>query len=122
MELSDLKDWFGLSKEAIELMKAAYSVLPKGKEREEAEKKVEAAAALLARSDAKLARDLGYKMCQCTFPPQIMLWKEAQSAWMCPNAECGSAKKSAQISSSRETPSWSRLTEARRGYGRKDNR
>lgn len=49
--------------------------MPKGAAKDEAEQKLKAADEALRRSDAKLAKDLGYKLCQCTFPPQIMLSK-----------------------------------------------
>ena len=43
----------------------------------------------MKRSDAALAQKLGYNLCQCQFPPSIMLWRERQSAYVCQNAECG---------------------------------
>lgn len=114
MDFTDLKDYVALSKEAIDLLKAAYSALPKGEQREKAEKAVHAASDLLARSDAKLAKDLGYKMCQCTFPPQTMLWRESECAWICPRPEC-----SHKIGTEPTVVRGSRLSDARRGYGRK---
>jgi hypothetical protein len=90
MEFTDLKDYVALSKDAIDLLTAAYRAMPQGSQRDDVEKKLEAAAALLARSDARLAKDLDYKMCQCTFPPQIMLWAETENAWICRNDACGS--------------------------------
>lgn len=97
MEFSDLKYYVSLSKDALDLLKAAYGALPKGAQRDKVEEKVKAAADLLSRADAKLAKDLGYRMCQCTFPPQIMLWREAERVWACPNANCGSKIKSAAL-------------------------
>ena len=32
------------------------------------------------------------KLCDCTFPPQIMLWQEARKAHVCPNEACGRIK------------------------------
>jgi hypothetical protein len=90
MDFTDLKDYVALSKEAIDLLKAAWNVLPESDQRDDAQRKLEAAAALLVRSDARLAKDLGYRMCQCTFPPQIMLWVETENAWVCRNVACGS--------------------------------
>ena len=72
-DLQDVSDIFRISKDALEFMKNAAAFLPKGETRDEAERKIQAAEEALHRADAKLAKDLDYKLCQCTFPPQIML-------------------------------------------------
>lgn len=89
MEVKDLSEYFAAGKGAIELLKAAYAALPSGAQRDKIEAKVRTAEDMLNRSDAKLARDLGYRLCQCTFPPQIMLWREPDKAWVCRNEACG---------------------------------
>jgi hypothetical protein len=66
---------------------------PKGEKRAEIEGKIGVAEAALKRSDVKLARELGLKLCDCTFPPQIMLWKEAEQSLVCPNQACGRRSK-----------------------------
>jgi hypothetical protein len=43
----------------------------------------------LKRSDTALAQKLGYHLCQCTYPPQIMLWQESRGCHVCPNPACG---------------------------------
>ena len=93
MDLADIQGWLGTAKDTLGLLKSAAALLPKGEKRAEIEGKISAAENTLARSDAKLARELGLKLCDCTFPPQIMLWKEAQKAHVCPNAACGRVKK-----------------------------
>jgi hypothetical protein len=65
-------------------LKAALGLLPKGAHKEEPAKKIEEAEEALKRSDAKLAKELEYKLCKCTFPPQIMLWQEPRQAHVCP--------------------------------------
>ena len=116
MDFTDLKDYVSLTKDALDLLKAGYSALPKGEQRDKAEKVVMRAADLMARSDAKLAKDLGYRMCQCTFPPQPMLWRQSEGVFACQRPECGHA-----ISRNRQpNVVWgSTLADARRGYGRK---
>jgi hypothetical protein len=89
VDLLDLKSYVELTKSAVDLMKSAYSVLPKGPQRDEAEDKIKAAEDILRRSDAKLAKELNYQLCQCSFPPQIMLWREAERAFACPAPGCG---------------------------------
>jgi hypothetical protein len=82
-------EYINLSRSALGLFKEAHAALPKGEKRDELEQRIGAAEASLKRSDAALAKQLGYKLCQCTFPPQIMLWKEQQKSWACPNPDCG---------------------------------
>ena len=56
-------------------MKATVDLMPVSTERNSAEEKLDEAAENLAFAEAELAKALGYKLCQCTFPPQIMLSK-----------------------------------------------
>ena len=94
--LQDIGDAFTLTKSAIGLLKSAYSLLPSGKTREDIETKVKEAELLLARGDAQLAPKLGYLLCQCTWPPQIMLRNQAEKTWTC--RSCSYVKK-AQVES-----------------------
>lgn len=89
MQIQDLSEYIHLSKDALELLKSAYSILPTGKDKESALQKIAQAEALLKRADAKLAEDLGYRLCQCEFPPRPMLWKEKQKSYVCQNPDCG---------------------------------
>jgi hypothetical protein len=116
MDFTDLKDYVNLSKEALDLLKSAYSMLPKGEQRDKAEKTLKQATDLLARSDAQLAKDLGYKLCLCAFPPHPMLWRQGEGVFACPRPECGHT-----IAGKHETKivRGSALSDARRGYGRK---
>jgi len=74
-DFQDFAEFLNVGKGTVDLLKSAASLLPVGKNRDEIEQKVQAAAALLARNDAKLAKELGYSLCRCTYPPQIMLSK-----------------------------------------------
>ena len=84
-----VSDYMHSGKEAVELFKAAYSLLPKGEKRDEIEQKINLATEAMKRSDAALANKLGYTVCHCQFPPSLMLWKEGQSAYVCENEDCG---------------------------------
>jgi hypothetical protein len=86
---SALGQWLSDCKMAIDLVRAGVGLLPKGPERDEAEAQVVQAEEALQRSEATVAKELGYHLCKCTFPPQIMLWDEKQNANVCPRAECG---------------------------------
>ena len=88
MDMHDLSDYIRVSKDALDILKVAVGLLPKSVQRSEVELKIAAAQELLARNDAKLAKELGFHLCKCTYPPQIMLWREAEKAHICPNAAC----------------------------------
>jgi hypothetical protein len=92
MDLTEIKGWLDTGKAAVELLKGAAVLLPKGDKRSEIEKNILAAENTLLGSDAKLAKELGMKLCDCRFPPHIMLWQEAEKAHFCPNHECGRKK------------------------------
>ena len=89
MDMLQVKAWLDTTKISVDLLKSAASLLPKGSKRDAVENKILAVESSLAASNAKLARDLGMKLCNCTFPPQIMLWIEAKKADQCPRQECG---------------------------------
>jgi hypothetical protein len=93
IEISDLQNYIHAGREAIELLKNTLLLLPKGAPKDEIEKKIQHAEQILKGADCKLAKDLGMKLCECTFPPQIMLWKEREQAHVCPNPECGARKE-----------------------------
>jgi hypothetical protein len=80
--------WVVAGKSALDLLRSALQLLPTGKAKDDAAAKLAEAEAALKRSDAKLAIELGYKLCHCTFPPSIMLWKEQEEAHECQNPEC----------------------------------
>jgi len=46
---------------------------------------------LLKLTEAKLAKEFGYELCLCTFPPSEMLWRETEKANVCP--ACGRQSK-----------------------------
>ena len=89
MDFTDLSELLSSVKGGIDVLKGARDLLPKGKNRDELENKIQAAEDILKRADAKLAKDLGYNLCQCTFPPQIMLWREPEQSYVCPSKACG---------------------------------
>jgi hypothetical protein len=87
LSFQDIADYIRISKDTIDLLKGGFGLLPKGAKRDEAEQKIKAAEEALKRADATLAQKLGYSLCRCTYPPQIMLWREQQKLTACPN--CG---------------------------------
>jgi hypothetical protein len=80
MDAQEILGWVQASKAAVDLLKSAYKALPAGEKRSEVENKVRIAEQILERSDSKLAKELGFNLCKCTWPPQIMLWNESERA------------------------------------------
>ena len=89
MEFHDLAGYINAAKETLVLLKSAYSLLPNSKDKEDIERRIRAAEEIMKRSDAQLAKELGYFLCQCEFPPHPMLWRAQERAWVCPNPDCG---------------------------------
>lgn len=65
------------------LMKTLYPLLPQGGDAVAA--KIEAAERSLQMANVSLAKGWGYRIHDCTFPPQIMLWDPALKMRVCPN-------------------------------------
>jgi hypothetical protein len=89
MDYVELRGYIDTAKAAFDLMRAAYEALPKGKQREAVEAKLHEAERLMQAADAKLAKELGMRTCDCTFPPTVMLWRESEKAHVCQNPNCG---------------------------------
>jgi len=60
-------------KHVLDILRGIKDLLPAGAEADKAQEQINQAERALAASEAELAKALGYKLCQCTFPPQIML-------------------------------------------------
>lgn len=89
----DISDYVRVCKDVVSLISSSVALIPKGSRREEAERKLAAAQDALKRADVALAKQLGMKLCDCTFPPQIMLWRQEERAHVCPNGDCGRVVK-----------------------------
>ncbi len=87
MEMNDVTEYIKASKDVIDILKSLGSLLPKGRDADAAQSRLEQAERALQASEAQLAKALGFKLCKCTFPPQIMLWKEEIKANVC--SSCG---------------------------------
>ncbi len=70
--------------DVIHILKEAKDLLPKNR-REPIEKKLEEAERDAKLARAQIAQGLGYELCRCTFPPQIMLSNGEQE--QCPKCE-----------------------------------
>src|SRR5271166_578749 len=81
--------WIAAGKAGLDLLRAAWTPLPKGDEKDRIATKLEEAELALELANAKLAKELGFRLCQCQFPPKPMLWDNSRSAYVCQNADCG---------------------------------
>ncbi len=81
-------DYIKSGTEAIVLIKTLYPLLPT-QSRNEVEAKIAAAEEALQRANVELAKSWHYHLCHCTFPPQIMLWREKERGHFCTRPECG---------------------------------
>jgi len=96
-------EWIVTGRNAVELARAALKLMPSGPNKQEVERKLSEAEAALARSNAEVAKRLGYDLCRCQFPPAIMLEKRAESVRYCPS--CGHTE-STELPSSPGEPYW----------------
>jgi hypothetical protein len=72
--------------EAFVLLKSLYPLLPT-QNRDEVEARIEAAEQALQKANVALAQAWGFRLHDCTFPPQIMLYDSNVNGRVCPR--CG---------------------------------
>lgn len=97
MDIELFKTAFDLGGKAITLIKQVKDLLPQSPQRDVAEKAIEDAEKAFRIAEAKAAQGLGYELCQCTWPPQIML-KSPNDKAKCP--KCGYESKLGSVASS----------------------
>ncbi|MDQ6701919.1 MAG: hypothetical protein M3Z96_01830 [Pseudomonadota bacterium] len=88
MDLSNWTAYLSAAKTALDIFKGIRAEIPKGPKADEAQRQIEKAEQALRVSEVELAKALGYNLCQCTFPPSVMLWSEKEQAHLCPNPNC----------------------------------
>lgn len=71
--MESVKMGLSLFSEAIGLVRNAQNTLPDSKEKESIEKSLVEAGKAAKLAEAQIENALGYILCKCTFPPQIML-------------------------------------------------
>jgi hypothetical protein len=74
------------AKAALDLFKSAKDELPK-EVADKAQAQIDKAETALKNGEAEFAKKLGFRLCRCEFPPQIMLWKADIRKNVCP--KCG---------------------------------
>jgi hypothetical protein len=86
MDLETVKTFLSLAGQGMGLLKQGKELMPKGPQREEAEKVITEAEQTLALAEVKAAQEMGYELCRCTWPPQICLRIDGRDN-ICP--KCG---------------------------------
>lgn len=81
-------EWIAGGRAGLELLRSAWSLLPKGGDKDEIAAKLDEAEHALRACDAKLAKELGFRLCQCEFPPRPMLWNNRRRVYVCQNPGC----------------------------------
>lgn len=82
-----IKNSLSLFRDAITVVKGAKDLMPVGTDKETVEKSLMAAERAGHLAEAQIAQALGYRLCRCTFPPQIMLSHgddRSQERFQCP--------------------------------------
>jgi hypothetical protein len=82
-------EYIKASSEALVLLKTLYPLLPQGGG--EIEGKIEAAEQALQAANVTLAKNWGFELHDCAFPPKIMLWDNNIKDRVCPG--CGFRQK-----------------------------
>lgn len=90
--MESVKIGISLLGESIGLIKKTKDLLPDSNEKDIISKSLEEADKASKLAESQIALALGFKLCQCTFPPQIMLshgYKEMTydhvEEYICPN-------------------------------------
>lgn len=73
MEIQTGMALFKLLDQSLGLFKKARDVMPESEEKQELTKKLQEVETAYKLAEAKAAKDLGFELCQCSWPPQIML-------------------------------------------------
>ena len=100
----DLMAYLTAAKTALEIIKGIWAELPKGHDAEKAQRQIEELKSALAITKAKFAKGLGFRLCQCEFPPQIMLLNATERKHVCPS--CGNTFPPPQRQVSDEEEEW----------------
>lgn len=96
MELLKIVEAFtkGLTmvQEAVKVLQAAKDELPEGDRKTAAAKKLDEVEHTLRLAKAEMGGSLGYHLCHCTWPPQVMLSSGYEEnthleRWQCPNCK-----------------------------------
>jgi hypothetical protein len=98
-------EFFVSAKSALDLYKSVKSELPNDVATK-VQAEIDKAETALENGKAELAKKLGFRLCRCEFPPQIMLWKADIRKNVCP--KCGDLYPPDQKPAPQLTPDFGR--------------
>src|SRR5574340_989900 len=84
----DIKDVMQYIKNGLDILKSVKDLIQSNK-KPEIESKLKEAEDNFKEAKVVLAKKLGYKLCQCTFPPEIMLLRYSENKYVCD--KCGNS-------------------------------
>lgn len=99
--MDEMRVFLATAGQLLSVFKQAKDILPDSKEKDDATQALETAESSLKITEVKLAQSLGYELCQCSWPPKIMLYKHKLDEYHC--EECGNAKTRIQIGRERQS-------------------
>lgn len=85
--IQSIKTFFDISKSLVNFFKQCKESLPIGKNKENVEKEIAIAERQLEVAESEIAQKLGYPICHCKFPPEIMLCHDKGLVYKCPNCD-----------------------------------
>jgi predicted RNA-binding Zn-ribbon protein involved in translation (DUF1610 family) len=90
-------------KEAIGLVHSANDQLPAGEPQKAIQQKVEEAERLIQLGHATVGQSLGFQLCHCTWPPQVMASSEYSEETQVEQFTCPNCGKSVSLSGRKKT-------------------
>ena len=85
-------------KEAIGLVHSANDQLPKDEKQKSIQQKVEEAERLIQAGHAAVGQSLGFQLCHCSWPPQVMASSEYSEETQVEQFTCPNCGKSVSLS------------------------
>ena len=71
----------------LSIVKEGKSLAPESPEAKELTSQLKPLEENLKKLEAEVAERLGYELCKCTFPPQIMLFVKESNSDVCPSCD-----------------------------------
>jgi transcription initiation factor IIE alpha subunit len=98
MDIESFRRAFELRAPALSMLKSVKDVLPDSPQKEVAAQKISEAEKAFEIAEAKAAQELGYPLCKCTWPPQIMLATQKKFRFKCPKCDSEIDTSTASVS------------------------
>ena len=99
--MDEIRVFLAAAGQFLSVFKKAKDLLPDSKEKDDATKALETAESSFKVAEAQLAQSMGFELCQCSWPPNIMLYRHELDEHHC--SECGNAKTRIQLRRERQS-------------------